>query len=546
MLSIPVRSVPFTVTQADGTVLTLTPVGDEHWHYFLSSDGQAYRYDSEHNEYQPYDADSLAERSQRAQLTQYRNNLRRCARTSAATTRSAVAKAASANSSTSAYTGSKKGLVILVNFSDQAMQYTQTDFYNQFNQEGYSEYGHIGSVHDYFSSQSYGLFDLTFDVVGPVTLSQNLSYYGQNDSSDNDKNACKVVTEACQLVDSMVDFSNYDWDGDGEVDQVYILYAGYGENANTKKTELIWPHEFDLTSWYRYYGYGSGPLTLDGVTIDTYAMSCELSSSSGNIITGIGTACHEFSHCLGFPDFYDVSGGSGFGMSYFDLMCSGSYNGPNNYGEVPAGYTSYERWVAGWLTPVELTKSCTVSLADLGGQDDAYIIYNEANTNEYYMLENRQNQDWFTYPYLAHGMLVIHVDYNQRVWLLNQPNDDPDHQRMTYFPADNVFRSSTTQLQGDLYPGTSNNTTLSETSTPAATLYNANADGQYYMPHTLTNITETDGVITFQFDGGEEDAIQAIETSADPEGPAYDLLGRRAADNHKGFTVRQGKIVLQR
>ena len=280
------------------------------------------------------------------------------------------------------YVGNKKGLVILVNFANKEMFQPETNkfFYRMFNEVGFHEYNAIGSVHDYFYDQSYGLFDLTFDVVGPVTVGKTYDYYGSNGTSLNggDKRAYEMIVEACQHADDEVNYADYDWDGDGEVDQVFIIYAGYGE-ASGGAPNTIWPHESHL----QYYE--SGVLHMDGVTINTYACSCELTGGSGTTLNGIGTACHEFSHCLGLPDLYDTVYSGGFGMSYWDLMSSGSYSGPNGIGEVPTGYSAYEKWFAGWLDFQELNSPCIIdNMPCIGDKPVAYAIYNDNHRDEYF------------------------------------------------------------------------------------------------------------------------------------------------------------------
>ena len=394
------------------------------------------------------------------------------------------------------FTGNKKGLIILVNFQDTQMQsgHTQSAFNDMANKEGYSENNHIGSIHDYFYDQSYEKFNLTFDVVGPVTVSKNLSYYGANDSYGDDQHPAVMVTEACKLVNSQVDFKDYDWDGDGEVDQVYLIYAGRMESS-TGVANDIWPHEFSLSA-AAYYGDGDGAITLDGVKIDTYACSGELEGRKGTAIAGIGSACHEFSHCLGLPDFYDTQG-SNFGMCNWSLMDYGSYNEDSC---IPAGFTCYERMFCGWLQPTVLDQGLTVTdMAAITDEAEGYVIYNGNNKNEFYTLENRQLRSWDK-GLNGHGLLVVHVDYDASVWEYNTVNNDASHQRCTPICADNKANDLT--LGGDPYPGTSNNTALTNESTPAAKLFNANTDGKYYMNRPIENITEKNGLISFVFNGG--------------------------------------------
>jgi M6 family metalloprotease-like protein len=263
-----------------------------------------------------------------------------------------------------------------------------------------------------------------------------------------------MVIEALELADDDVNYADYDWNGNGEVDQVYVVYCGKGE-ANGGAKSTIWPHEWELSS-AAYYGDGSGAQTLDGVRIDTYACGAELNGMG--TIDGIGTMCHEFSHCLGYPDFYDTDYSGGPGMYCWDLMDMGSYNGD---GFLPAGYTGYERWVAGWRQPVELKKTTSVSnLKALPDGGESYIIYNDAHPDEFFMLENRQQVGWDS-GLPCGGMLIVHCDYDATVWANNQPNDDPRHQRMSWVPADGKIETysyggniyvSESGLLSDLYP----------------------------------------------------------------------------------------------
>jgi len=253
------------------------------------------------------------------------------------------------------YTGAKKGLIILVEYADSSFErgHDAALYKRVANEENFTNAdGFVGSVADYFKAQSNGQFTLSFDVVGPVRLTKNLSYYGGNNSDGDDEHAADMIIEACQAADAQVNYADYDWDGDREVDQVFILYCGAGA-ANGGGEDTIWPHEWNLSS-AAYYGDGDGPITLDGVKIDTYACSAELQPDdydydmfTGEItevyswkIDGIGTICHEFSHCLGYPDMYDTRpNGENYGMLNWDLMDYGAYNGNVL---CPSLYTSLE------------------------------------------------------------------------------------------------------------------------------------------------------------------------------------------------------------
>lgn len=527
--AVPAKRVKRQVQQPDGSVLTVMLRGDENFHYTSTEDGQplvqradgAYCYatlDSngkltasaqvahdvesrgaaELSFLNYYTAESQKVRSLGMERAKQRN-ARRMARLANRGVVDASGKpvrrvmAGATGGEGIGVTGKRKGLVILVNFKDKKMQskHTQAEWNDYFNKVGYNKYGNNGSVHDYFYAQSYGKLDLEFDVIGPVTVSKNMASYGANDAQGNDIDPAGMIKEACELAyaKEKMDMSQYDWDGDGAVDQVYVIYAGYGEAAGGEKN-TIWPHEWDIEG-------GGYSLVLGGQRIRTYACSSELNGGNGTDISGIGTACHEFSHCMGIPDFYDTAGGGCFGMDAWDLMDYGSYGGD---GYEPTGYNTYEKWVSGWIEPTILTEPCYIkNMKPLSDAPEACVVFNEANKNEYYIFENRQLKGTdVALP--NHGMLVIHVDYDQKVWFDNEVNNTSNHQRFTVVPADNKLTSET--VTGDTYPGTTKSTELTDTSKPAATLFNANSDGRKFLGKPVTEITEKDGLISFTFMGG--------------------------------------------
>lgn len=394
----------------------------------------------------------------------------------------------------------QRGLVLLVEFSDMKMKDgAATQWDNRFNQQGFSLSNHVGSVRDYFIDQSYGLLTIDFDVVGPLTLSKTHNYYGTAPNSQLDDRAPEMVIEALKLANSQVNYADYDWDGDGEVDQVYVIFAG---KTSDTETGYIWPHEWALSS-ARYYGNGTGKQRMDNVYIDTYAVSNELADS--NTLTGIGTACHEFSHCLGYPDFYDTDYSGGTAGQNWDLLDGGSYNGPNYIGEIPCPYTAYERWTAGWIDLIPLTNPCKVSdMPAINEEGVAYVINNTGNKNEYYILENRQ-QITFGIGNYGHGLMVWHIDYNQTAWSNNTVNADKDHQRMTFLPADGkvgtlvetyygkYYQITLEDEAGDPYPGRGK-----VRSVPQLTWFTAEKNGTKQHGNLIHDIAESsDGKISF-------------------------------------------------
>ena len=558
-----------TIKLSDGKTVKALLKGDEWGHYLQTSDGHRYMKNGDTYVIQP-EAIRQAAAKKRAQAQQRREK-----RNPLALARQAATLARGANAMptevSSPYTGDKKGLIILVNFQDVKFQdeHTQALFNDIANKDNYSENGFKGSVHDYFMAQSRKGFNLTFDVVGPVTLSKSMVEYGGNDSHGDDMNAAGMVIEAVNAVKNQLDWTQYDWDDDKEIDQVFILYAGEGE-ADTGSEDTIWPHEWDL------YSSGKGKLDVgNDLKVNTYACANEVNATydengneTGYTLTGIGTICHEFSHCLGLMDMYDTDYGGFYGMNDWSLMDSGSRNGD---GFIPCNYTSYERYSIGWVTPTELTSTRAVSdMQALDDADDIFIIKNKANDNEYYLLENRQKKGWDA-GIPASGMLILHVDYDEDIWaynLINTKNTDEryplnDHQRCTIFHADGQEKSAVLyeemekvygkieeayydtsisdeewyalwdqfealQIQynediaHDVYPQ-EGHTELTNTSAPRAFTYNANSDGRKLMNIAITNITQNSGgTMSFNF---------APDNTGTEEGDNTDYGGKVIPEN---------------
>ncbi len=276
-------------------------------------------------------------------------------------------------------TGNRKLIAILIGFTDKPFTKTQSDFNNLFNQVGYTLGGATGSVKDYYLENSYNQFNLTVDIAGPYTASQNMAYYGGNDAQGNDQKPRELFQEAINLADPDVNYSNYDNDGDGYVDGVYMIYAGYGEEAGGG-ANAIWAHAWALPS----------PVIKDGVRLQRYSCSAELSGSSGSTITRIGVICHEFGHVLGAPDYYDTNYGTNGeydGTGNWDLMASGSWN---NNGATPAHHNAYSKcYIYNWATPTVLTTAQQVTMNSAEQNQTSFYRYNTTTTNEYFLLENR-------------------------------------------------------------------------------------------------------------------------------------------------------------
>ena len=380
--------------------------------------------------------------------------------------------------------GEPHSLVILVSFSDKQFKLGSEAhelYTDMLNEEGFTyENGADGSARDFYIASSNGMFRPTFDVVGPVQLPNSSTYYGANKGGNDDMDRLyEFVYDTFTLADSLVDYSLYDYDHNGYVDNVYIIYAGGGE-ADGGGASTIWPHSYT----YEEFGYGS--LVLDGIKMGSYACGNEIRGGSGGQITGIGTFTHEFGHVLGLPDLYDVEYGyATFPPGAFDTMSNGSYNNDMN---TPPLFSAFERAELGWADYTELNPSTDtiVTIPDLKDCNMGYRISVKDKPGEFFVLENRQQTGWDTYiP--GHGMLMWHIDIDTLAWKNNTVNTVASHQRVDIVEADGKATSGTTS--GDPFPGTANVTQWTVTSWADDALL------------TLDDIEETSGNILLTLSG---------------------------------------------
>lgn len=382
--------------------------------------------------------------------------------------------------------GSRKLVCILVGFSDKAFTKTKADFENLFNQVGYNADGAAGSVYDFYKENSFSQLDLTVTVAGPYTAANTVAYYGGNDSNGNDLRPRELVTEAVTLADPLVNYADFDNDGDGTVDGVYVIYGGYGEEAGG--ASAIWAHAWSIT-----------PLTLDGKTVSKYSCSPELRGNSGTGLTRIGVICHEFGHVMGAMDYYDVDysvNGQFTGTGKWDLMANGSWN---NSGTTPAHHNPYTKVFSyGWAEAPVLTSatSINITLNDAEQNSNSFYRINTVKSNEYFLIENRQQYKFDTYiP--GHGMIIYHVDGNYISTAGNQINAGI-HQGMYPVCANATGNPTTTygviDNNGLPFPGSGIKTSFTDATTPNSKCWlGANTN------KPITNITENITLKTVSF-----------------------------------------------
>ncbi len=365
-------------------------------------------------------------------------------------------------------------LVLLVEFSDQRLTYGREYFENLLNKSEYNYNGATGSVKDYFKAQMGSDIDFNFTVSPVATLSKSYKDYGANTNGDSgdDKDPEGMVRDACTLLDSQIDYSQFsyfeaDAKGNKYVDFLFVFYAG-GAESEYAGSDRIWPHS----------SYIQPALQLDGVYIQSYACTSELMATKwkeagGNVtatafkFATIGTFCHEFSHMLGLMDMYDTDYDGSDGQSKAlwgstGLMDSGNQN---NDGNTPPYYSAIDRYCLGLSDPIVLTEG-THSLEPVH-RNGRYYKMDGGRDGEYYLIECRKAEGWDKYIG-GSGLLVYHIDSTSRNtgysytykmnmtarnrWYYNEINCRPDHQCADLIEANpNAERYTSTDRVAEVF-----------------------------------------------------------------------------------------------
>ena len=451
------------ITLADGTIVTARLYGDEHFHYYATLDGTPLKLNAE-GKYITTTNEELQARQ--TQAMEARKNAQAIGTGNIAN----ITRASGIGSVSPSYfphTGSPKALVLLVQFQD--VKFKSTDPVATFNHylnakegderpavdvEAYNDgisHTNYGSVRQYFESMSMGQFTPQFDVVGPLTVSRNSAYYGKDTSKPgggSDDNDAQMISEACALAADKVDFSQYDSDGDGYVDLVYAIYAGYSQSWDGNSDDCLWPKS-GTDTFYKYDTAGnrispSEILKYNGVIIKRFGINNELNETPSNkdkqgrdYLNGIGLFCHEFSHTLGLPDLYDNNGNyNNQSPDYWDLMDGGEYS-YNGY--CPTPYSPWEKEMMGWITPITLASDepQQLTLEPYSNSSSKTYKIEAEKQGEYLLLQSIQNTGWYEHLF-GYGMLVWRIDYADKssVNLFDYPNNTKGKPRVMIVPAD--------------------------------------------------------------------------------------------------------------
>lgn len=517
---------PKTIVQTDGSTLTILGHGDEFRHYVTTTDGYTivkghdgvYRYAIlSEGRLKPSSVKASDADKRTAAETDFLYSVQRDIKPAVTPTGKRLMRLSTKTDTpllrknngsfdgkrhveTEENTRIYRGLVILVNFTDRKFSRGDRSLQlvdDMMNKEQYTYYYDplldatvecTGSVRDYFLDNSDGEFITEFDVVGPVDIDVNQYFIN---GTERTYELCRNVLETA---DKTIDYRRYDSDGDGMVDMLYLLYAGYSSNYQGNDERLVWPHA-------GHFGDYDNDLVLDGMRFGRFACSSEIygwHADEDKYLDGIGVIVHEFSHVLGFKDHYDVSGYLNEDPGSWDVMASGNYNGVFN--DTPCGYNSYEKYAAGFISPRTLTREddkTSVSLRPLSSYGDAARIVSTQDSTVF-MLENRQLEKWDRYlP--GHGMLVWRVDScDNEYWEHNALNVNGrlHFKLVRAMGATMTLFKEIEDTDYDPFPGTRNVRDLTNYSIESNLL----TDKRYPSPLTLRGIVEENDIISFEIE----------------------------------------------
>ena len=553
MVGIPVMAVPAfpgstLFVQPDGSTVTIRLTGDENLSYVFSQDGYTlllkdgyyvYAMHDEQGNLVPSDVVARDVSNKSADINFLQHISKGLGYSEAQLSKRQIKripfvkedglKASGIQQSTFPSTGNRKLLMILINFSDTQVSYTQSNFNDYMNQVGYNG---KGSFRDFYLENSYGQLDIETTVSRWVTVSKGHDYYGR----DDDKNAYELLIEAINLLDDEINFKDFDNDNDGIVDGIAIIHQGQGEEYTGSDENNIWSHSWTLGSAL----YPANPPMKDGVYINSYTIQPEIRAGKGNTaMSTIGVMCHEFGHNLGAPDYYDTSQKGNNGTGNWDLMAAGSWNG--NSGDRPAHHNAYQKSEYGWLTLKNLADNNAVVLKPVVDEPDAYKI-NTATAGEFFVLENRQKKGVFDAALPGSGMIVYHVDENfiRQKYQKNEINVGW-HQGLYPIVASGAMSNPNTSACP--FPGSNNITSFTDATTPSALSWS----GENTM-RPITNIAKSGENITFSIATVVPVCVTPVNLNASYLGLNQVKLSWSAGENpfyHKYNVYREGILVAQ-
>lgn len=485
LLAMPAKRTPTLVQQPDGTTFYIVGYGDERYNYAETTDGYVV---VQGNDNFWYYADLNSEgrfiptnikvdekqtvRSLGKHLRESKSVIAEKKEAHKVIQNTVIKSINKSNPSLKkTQTTVKHVLILCVKFSDLANTYTASSFQSMVNDDNWKS--GVGGMSKYYKEVSYNNVSIQADYQEWVLAANPSTYYAKN-NTDYSTHVQELIRQAIDAAEANgVNFAQYDNDGDGKVDGLFIVHAGKGAEEGNQG-QYIWSHQSSLGSGYsRVY---------DGKTVSQYIIMPEI-YSTGHV--DIGVFCHEYGHMLGLPDLYDTDGstnGDSEGVGNWCLMAGGSWGGNGSTPERPAHMSAYCKELLGYTTPTVISSSQSLSIPQAETNSLMYKIWLDNNqSDEYMLIENRQKTG-FDLNLANSGLLIYHVDKNLAdIWPgSNDINVTSTHLGVKVYEADGLEQMATGVNRGnsgDPYPGSSNVTTLSASTTPNTKLWNGTSSG---------------------------------------------------------------------
>jgi immune inhibitor A len=361
-------------------------------------------------------------------------------------------------------------LALLVDFSDNKGTRPASDFQNLLFNDA-----NKGSMTAYYQKLSGGRLKVTGEAIGYIRAPQKYSYYTDRESGTGDsfpRNTPGLLIDALTSFCKNDNLKRFDTDGDGYVDGIFLIHAGKGAEAEAdpaRRKDMIWSHKWVLPSPFKHKG------------VSVYAYSTEPEDGR------VGVFCHEFGHSLGLPDLYDTSYLSE-GVGSWCLMGGGSWG---NGGNSPTRMSCWCLARMGWIKPLVVRSARTLTIPTLEQNEKAcYRVWTKGRSGpEYLLLENRQKtgQD-SALP--GSGLAVWHIDETQ------SDNTNSNSYMVGLVQADgkrDLERAANRGDAGDLFPGSANVTSASDSTSPSLRANDGSPTGL-----KLSSIKQTEGEISLR------------------------------------------------
>ncbi len=373
-------------------------------------------------------------------------------------------------------------LVILVEFSDISMRYTETQWANAF----FSTTGK--TVRTYYDEASRGSFYFTpapetGGIANNGVVKVTLPYVHPNTGRGSSE---QVVKDALIAADAYVNFASFKTDADSGLSthelHIVTVWAGYEMAADPTLIPHVWAHRGML-------GFAVTAPVLDGMTVGDWAFEGGYVAEGEidvNQMATIGAPCHELGHDIGLPDLYDYTGMSG-GVGVHCLMAGGSWGAAAGEagGTTPVLMSAWCRLQMGFMTPTVLSAGGTYTLVQASNPVNSNVLkIPTSNPNEYFLLENRQltGFDMGMYETFSRasggvaggGVAIWHVDESQA----SSGNNDYTHKHVDLEEANegllgySELDTGVTGGNRQEYYYAGNVTAFDETTTPNSNLYN--------------------------------------------------------------------------